>query len=91
MRDLEGSIDRIASETGVLGRRARRPGRGPSVAKAYGSRIEGSGSRTKVDTRFGIASGTKGFTALTVMSLIEEGRLWIWARPPARCSATTCH
>ncbi len=26
-------------------------------------------------TRFGIASGTKGFTALTVMRLIEEGRL----------------
>jgi CubicO group peptidase (beta-lactamase class C family) len=28
-----------------------------------------------VETQFGIASGTKGLTALTVMSLIEEGRL----------------
>jgi CubicO group peptidase (beta-lactamase class C family) len=28
-----------------------------------------------VDTQFGIASGTKGLTALTVVSLIEEGRL----------------
>jgi CubicO group peptidase (beta-lactamase class C family) len=28
-----------------------------------------------VDTRFGVASGTKGLTALTVASLVEEGRL----------------
>src|SRR4051812_25269450 len=35
----------------------------------------GWGISNAVDTRFGIASGTKGLTALTVMCLIEEGRL----------------
>lgn len=28
-----------------------------------------------LDTRFGVASGTKGFTALTIMSLVEDGTL----------------
>ena len=32
-------------------------------------------STNTVDTRFAIASGTKGFTALAVMSLIEDGSL----------------
>ena len=45
------------------------------VARAYGFAHRGFGVANTVDTRFGIASGTKGFTALTVMSLIEEGRL----------------
>jgi CubicO group peptidase (beta-lactamase class C family) len=34
-----------------------------------------SGLEETVDTQFAIASGTKGLTALTVMSLIQEGRL----------------
>ena len=75
MTDLEGSIDRIASETGFSGvvrvdRGERRPGR-QGLRFAH----RGFGVANTVDTRFGIASGTKGFTALTVMSLIEEGRL----------------
>ena len=45
------------------------------LVKAYGLAHRGWGIPNEVDTRFGIASGTKGFTALTVMSLIEEGRL----------------
>ena len=90
MKDLEGSIDRIASETGFSG--VVRVDRGGEVelVKAYGLAHRGWEIPNEVDTRFGIASGTKGFTALTVMSLIEEGRL-DWARPPARCSGTTCH
>lgn len=75
MRDLEGSIDRIASETAFSG--VVRVDRGDDllVARAYGFAHRGFGVANTVDTRFGIASGTKGFTALTVMSLIEEGRL----------------
>jgi CubicO group peptidase (beta-lactamase class C family) len=75
MKDLEGSIDRIASETGFSG--VVRVDRGGQVelVKAYGLAHRGWEIPNEVDTRFGIASGTKGFTALTVMSLIEEGRL----------------
>ena len=45
------------------------------VAKAYGLADRRWEIRNHIDTRFGIASATKGFTALTVVSLIEEGLL----------------
>jgi len=75
MRDLEGSIDRIAGETRFSG--VVRVDRGDAIelVKAYGLAHRGWEIPNSVDTRFGIASGTKGLTALTVMSLIEEGRL----------------
>jgi CubicO group peptidase (beta-lactamase class C family) len=75
MRDLEGSIDTIAAETRFSG--VVRVDRGDEVvfAKAYGLAHRGFGIANTVDTRFAIASGTKGFTALTIMSLIEEERL----------------
>jgi len=75
MRDLEGSIDRIAGETRFSG--VVRVDRGDEIelVKAYGLAHRGWEIPNSIDTRFGIASGTKGLTALTVMSLIEEGRL----------------
>ena len=75
MNGLEASVDRIAAETrfsGVV--RVDRSG-DVQLAKAYGLAHRGHGVANAVDTRFGIASGTKGLTALTVVSLIEEGRL----------------
>jgi CubicO group peptidase (beta-lactamase class C family) len=42
---------------------------------AYGEADRRWGVATTVDTRFGIASGTKTFTALTVMSLVDDGIL----------------
>ena len=45
------------------------------LSEAYGLAHRGHGIPNTVDTRFGIASGTKGMTALTVVSLIEEGSL----------------
>ena len=75
MKDLEGSVERIASQTAFSGVvRADRGGK-VELAKAYGLAHRGWGIANTIDTRFGIASGTKGLTALTVMSLIEEGRL----------------
>ena len=75
MNDLEGSVDRIAAETAFSG--VVRVDRGDEVefVKAYGLAHRGWEIPNEVDTRFGIASGTKGLTALTVMSLVEEGRL----------------
>ncbi|UOZ08710.1 serine hydrolase [Amycolatopsis sp. WQ 127309] len=45
------------------------------LAEAAGYAHRGYGVGNTVDTRFAIASGTKGFTALVVVGLIAEGRL----------------
>jgi CubicO group peptidase (beta-lactamase class C family) len=73
--DLEESIDAIATETGFSG--AVRVDRGDDVllVKAYGSAHRGHRIANTVDTRFAIASGTKGLTAIAVARLIEEGSL----------------
>ena len=75
MNSLEASVDRITGETGFSG--VVRLDRGDEIelVKAYGLAHRGFEIPNTVDTRFGIASGTKGLTALTVMSLIEEGKL----------------
>jgi CubicO group peptidase (beta-lactamase class C family) len=75
MTDLERAVDRIAEETGFSG--VVRVDRGGEVQleKAYGLAHRGLGVPNTVQTRFGLASGVKGMTALTVVSLIEEGRL----------------
>jgi len=67
---IEDEIDRLAAETGFSG-----VVRVDTFAKAYGLAHRGADIANTVDTRFGIASGGKGFTALTVMSLVEEGVL----------------
>ena len=46
-----------------------------AVQQAYGLAHRGLGVPTTVDTQFSIASGSKGLTALTVMSLVERGEL----------------
>jgi CubicO group peptidase (beta-lactamase class C family) len=70
----EETLDRVATETGFSGViRIDRDGR--SFARAYGFAHRGHRVPNTVDTRFGLASGTKGFTALTVMSLVEDGTL----------------
>ena len=75
MNGLEGPVDRIAAETGFSG--VVRVDRGDEIhlIKAYGLAHRGWGIANTVDTRFAIASGSKGLTALAVMSLIEEGHL----------------
>ena len=75
MLALEDSIDRIAAATGFSGVvRVDRDGR-TEMAKAYGFAHRGLGVANTVDSQFAIASGTKGLTALTIMSLVQRGRL----------------
>src|SRR3954447_24148185 len=75
MADLEDSIDRLAAATGFSGVvRVDRGGR-VELARAYGLAHRGWDLANTVDTRFAVASGTKGLTALTVASLVAEGRL----------------
>ena len=75
MNVIEKSLDEIASETTFSG--VLRVDRGGSieVERSYGLANRAHGIPNTADTRFGIASGTKGLTALTIVSLIEDGTL----------------
>ena len=69
------AVDAVAEANGFSG--VVRVDRGDEVvlANAYGLAHRGYGIPNTVDTRFAIASGTKGLTALAVTSLIEDGSL----------------
>ena len=73
--DVVEELDRLAAETGFSGVVRVDRDQAESVIRAYGPAHRGCGTPNTADGQFGIASGTKGFTALTVVSLIEEGRL----------------
>ena len=75
MSALTATITEIALETGFSG--AVRVDRGGEVdlELAFGLARRGDEVPNTIGTRFAIASGTKGFTALTVMRLIQDGRL----------------
>jgi len=78
MNDRDGLgdvVDRIAAEEGLSGVIRVDLDGSPAVQRAYGLAHRGLGVPTTVDTQFGIASGSKGLTALTVMSLVERGEL----------------
>src|SRR5690349_1818835 len=48
---------------------------GPSSRRAYGAADGAAAIPNREDTRFAIASGSKGFVAVAVASLIESGGL----------------
>jgi CubicO group peptidase (beta-lactamase class C family) len=72
---LPQAVDSIAADSGFSG--AVRVDRGDEVvlAAAYGLAHRGYEVANTVDTQFAIASGTKGLTALAVVSVIEDGLL----------------
>jgi CubicO group peptidase (beta-lactamase class C family) len=72
---LAGSVDRIAAETSFSGVVRVDSGNRVAFANAYGLAHRGFEVANTADCRFGIASGTKGLTALTIVSIIEEGLL----------------
>jgi CubicO group peptidase (beta-lactamase class C family) len=68
-------VDGIAAEVGFSGViRMDLEGR-LAVQRAYGLAHRGLGVPNTVDKQFAIASGSKGLTALAVMSLVERGEL----------------
>ena len=68
-------IDRLAAEVGLSGVvRVDLDGE-TAVQRAYGDAHRGLGIANTIETQFGIASGTKGLTALTVMTLVERGEI----------------
>jgi len=75
MDDLADAVDEIAGKTGFSGVVRVDRHREIRFAKAYGLAHRAYQQPNGVDTRFAIASGTKALTALSVVSLIEQGRL----------------
>ena len=75
MDELVETVDRIALETSFSGAVRVDDGEDVRLAKAYGFADRGHRIANTIDTRFAIASGAKGLTALTVVSLIEDGLL----------------
>jgi len=74
-------VERVAAGTGFSGVvRVDLDGE-VRLAKAYGLAHRCWGVADTADVRFATASGTKGLTALTVVGLIEDGRL-ARTRPP---------
>ncbi|NKE59339.1 beta-lactamase family protein [Lentzea sp. PSKA42] len=68
-------VDKIAEGTGFSGVVQIDHAGEIEFAKAYGLANRAYRVPNTVDTRFGIASGGKGFTALTVLSLVRDGKL----------------
>lgn len=76
MADELDEIARTTDFSGVV--RVERDGQ--VLTRAYGLAHRGYRIPNTVDTRFAVASGCKGFTALTVVSLIEQGLLSLSTR-----------
>ena len=75
MDDLALRIDELATSTNFSGV-VRVDSHGATVVeRAYGMANRAYGVANTPQTKFALASGAKGFTALVAMSLIEEGRL----------------
>jgi CubicO group peptidase (beta-lactamase class C family) len=75
VRTLDEELDRRARDHGFSGVvRVDLRDEAP-LARAYGLAERGLGVPNTTSTRFGLASAAKGVTALTVGSLLEEGRL----------------
>jgi len=75
LSDLGGELDALASETRFSGVVRIDHSDRIELARAYGLAHRGYEIPNTLDTRFGLASGAKVFTALAVVSLIEEGVL----------------
>ena len=72
---LEQEVDAIAEESGFSGVVRVDVGDGIELAKAYGLANRSYEIPNTLETQFGIASGTKGLTAVAVASLVEDGLL----------------
>jgi CubicO group peptidase (beta-lactamase class C family) len=75
MGDLLEAIEDIAIQTRFSGVVRVDHGSKTLLASAYGFADRRHGIANTVDTQFAIASGSKGLTALAIVSLIESGTL----------------
>ncbi len=72
---MKAPLTALAEEHGFSGVVLVTRGEETLVERPFGYAHIGYGVENTVDTRFAIASGVKGFTALVVVGLVAEGRL----------------
>jgi len=83
-RDFDAYVERVIKAFDVPGVAVAIVKDGRVVlAKGYGVRTLGKPDRVDADTRFGIASNTKLFTASAIAMLVEAGKLE-WDAPVIR-------
>jgi len=75
MLSLPEAVDSLAAETGFAGVVSVDRGGEAEFVKAYGLAHRAYRVPNTVDTRFAIASGAKGLTALAIVCLIEQDAL----------------
>jgi CubicO group peptidase (beta-lactamase class C family) len=80
MSGLRSAIESIAAETGFSGAVRIEAAGEIELAEAYGLADRAHAIPNTVETQFAIASGVKGLTALTVVSLVEEGGIELGTR-----------
>jgi CubicO group peptidase (beta-lactamase class C family) len=68
------AVNSLAEQSGFAGVSVDRGGE-IEFGRAYGLAHRGFRMPNTFDTRFAVASGTKGLTALTVVALISDGAL----------------
>jgi len=68
-------VDQIAAEEGLSGVVRIDLDGSVAVQQSYGLAHRGLGVPTAVEMQYAVASGSKGLTAVTVMSLVERGEL----------------
>jgi len=73
--ELERDLEDLVTETSFSGVVRVEEGESVLVEKAFGLANRAFRIPNRIDTQFGIASGTKGFTALAVCALLEQGVL----------------
>ena len=72
---LDDAVDAIVADVGFTGVVRIDLDGEPVCRRAYGLAHRGLAVANTLDTQFGLASGAKGFTALTVMSMVERAEL----------------
>ena len=80
MSSLPDALDAEVARTGFSGVVRVDRGGTNELVKAYGLADRAHAIANTVDTQFATASGTKGFTALAVMALVERGTLELTTR-----------
>jgi CubicO group peptidase (beta-lactamase class C family) len=75
MLELRADVDALAAASAFSGVVRVDRGNEIELAQAYGFADRAHEIPNALDTQFATASGTKGLTALTVVGLIEDGRL----------------
>lgn len=75
LEQLGGALDEVARSSGMSGVVSIDLDGEPAFAAAYGMADRAHAVANTVETRFGLASASKAFTALAVMGLVEDGAL----------------